>query len=69
MTAPKPLPVVELYVPTAYVAPVGIAEDKVEVVLVELVELVVVALLVPSSAAVARATMLEPLLPGRFVTP
>jgi hypothetical protein len=44
---------------------VGIAEDKVEV---ELDELVVVALLVPSRAAVARETMLEPL-PGRFVTP
>jgi hypothetical protein len=39
------------------------AEDNVEAVLD-----VVVALLVPSKAAVARETMLEPL-PGRFVTP
>ena len=47
-------------------APVGIAEDRVEVELDELD--VVVALLAPSRAAVAREVMLEPL-PGRLVTP
>jgi hypothetical protein len=48
---------------------VGIAEDKAVADVDVLDVVVVVALLVPNRAAVAREVMLEPLVPGKLVTP
>ena len=78
MTAAKPLPVFELYVPIANVAPVGICEATlVPAVRLEVAPLVLVPVTVElrlpaqsrSPAAAARFDDAGAGRPGRFVTP
>ena len=66
--AAKPLPVFELYLPSAKVAPVPTVELLIPVVVVPVATGGVVVLPVAPKTAAARSTMLVPL-PGRFVTP
>ena len=75
MSAAKPLPVVELYVPRANVAPVPtvallmpLATPVVPVVLAVAMAVWFKVLLVAPMAAAARSTMLVPW-PGRLITP